>query len=205
MIDVHVYVFGRTVNEVSQRKYDQEKERCITPETEKLFDAEPKDICEHSAHLGFLLIQQHRAYSEIDDNEDNQRLTIAHKAAEISSFGKSPRLICSKYAGGKLSPKMRPDWPREETGVIQPENCEAGRLVIMPAAKMAAIWIRTKTEIRSPKLVLAITYSAAPTRRAAQLPFTGTAKSQIAIASKEAIRRAPALRMAPVCPTEIPA
>ena len=79
----------------------------------------------------------------------------------------APRLICWKNADGNAWPKRRPNRPSEEIGVSQPENCDAGRLVIIPAAKIAAICVRRKVESRSPKLVAAVTYRAAPTKRKA--------------------------------------
>ena len=45
----------------------------------------------------------------------------------------------------------------EETGTNMPENCIAGRMVMMAAAKIAAVWVAAKTEISRPKPVLAST------------------------------------------------
>ena len=38
-----------------------------------------------------------------------------------------------------------------------PENCTAGRIVMIAAAKIAAVWVAAKTEISRPKPVLAST------------------------------------------------
>ena len=62
-----------------------------------------------------MLIQQHRAYSEIDDNEDDERLTIAHKAAEISSLGKSSQADLLKIRRWKAEPE-------DATGLAQRRN-----------------------------------------------------------------------------------
>ena len=45
----------------------------------------------------------------------------------------------------------------DEAGTNMPENCVAGRMVMIAAAKIAAVWVAAKTEIKRPNPVLAST------------------------------------------------
>jgi len=74
----------------------------------------------------------------------------------------------------------------EETGTNIPENCTAGKIVMMAAAKIAAVWVEAKTDISKPNPVVAKTYTTPPRSNVAALPFSGTRKRRIARATKVA-------------------
>ena len=56
---------------------------------------------------------------------------------------------------GKISGKYGAAPVRDDTGAYIPENCMAGRIVIIAAAKSAAVWVEAKTDMSKPKPVLA--------------------------------------------------
>ena len=84
---------------------------------------------------------------------------------------------------GKICEASQAPPESDEIGTNMPENCTAGRMVMIAAAKIAAVCVLAKTEISRPKPVLARTKMNPPTTSASRLPFTGTPNRKTASAT----------------------
>ena len=68
----------------------------------------------------------------------------------------SPRKAGNRMVGKILAASDAPP-VSDDTGTNIPENCTAGRIVMIAAAKIAAVCVGANTEINRPKPVLART------------------------------------------------
>ncbi len=83
---------------------------------------------------------------------------LGHNVAKPKRLGEGADADGLEIGAGKYLRRADQAAPlSEDTGTNMPENCTAGRIVMMAAAKMAAVWDAAKTEIRRPNPVLART------------------------------------------------